>query len=333
MRTRRDFIKTIGAVGGGLALPIPLFGSPPGAPVEKTATTASSAAENFANAFYEALVKGVTGISPDVQQLLEQGLQAEDSPIGRTMLEAMLANLALARKQNSGVCQSPGIPYVYLRFGPNMADIDYRSIISSAVSRVTNEGYLRPSIVHSLTRKNSGNNSGPGIPTFEFEQDPALDHLQLIVSFKGCGAESANAFRTFTPETMGPNLDGIKRFVLETVIDGGGIPCPPIGLGIGIGGQMHTAAWLSRKAISTRRWDDHNPDPQLDRLEQDFKEAINQLGIGPAGTGGKVTALAVKIGMAYTHTAICPVAVNFHCWTARRFGFNWYRDGKKEVFL
>lgn len=271
--------------------------------------SSKAAAESFAKTFYELLVTGVTGISPDVQRLLEEGLQAESSPTGRTMLKAMLANLALARKQTSGVCQSPGIPYVYLRFGPSMADIDYRSIIGAAVSRATDEGYLRPSIVHSLTRKNSGNNSGPGIPTFEFDQDPALDHLELMVSFKGCGAESANAFRTFTPEDMGPNLEGIKRFILETVIDGGGIPCPPIGLGIGIGGQMHTAAWLSRKAISTRKWDDRNPDPQLDRLEQDFKEAINQLGIGPAGTGGSITALTVKIGMAYTHTAICPVAV------------------------
>ena len=142
-----------------------------------------------------------------------------------------------------------------------------------------------------------------------------------------------NAFKTFTPESLGKNLVGIKRFVLETVINGGGKPCPPIGLGIGIGGQMDGAARLSRRAISTRMWNDRNSDPDLDRLEQELLEKINQLGIGPGGVGGKTTALAVKIGIAYTHTAICPVAVNFHCWVGRRFGFRLFKDGRTEEIL
>jgi len=125
----------------------------------------------------------------------------------------------------------------------------------------------------------------------------------------------------------------LKRFLLETVINAGGKPCPPIGLGVGIGGQMDGAAKLSRMAISTRRWDDRNPDPDLDRMEQELKARINQLGIGPGGVGGKTTALAVKIGLAYTHTAICPVAVNFHCWVGRRFGFRFFADGRMEEIL
>lgn len=290
-------------------------------------------AAKFREVFYESLVRGVTSISPDILKLMKEALAVEESPPAKAMLKAMIDNVGLAREQKKGVCQSPGIPCVYMRCGRDMAGMDIKGIVGTSIVQATQEGYLRPSIVHPLTRKNTGDNSGIGIPNFELELDPGLDHLDTIVSFKGCGPELFNAFRTFTPESLGKNLEGLKRFVLETVINAGGKPCPPIGLGIGIGGQMDGAAKLSRKAISTRRWDDRNPDPELDHLEQNLKAGINQLGIGPGGVGGKTTALAVKIGIAYTHTAICPVAVNFHCWVGRRFGFKLYSDGRMEETL
>ena len=286
----------------------------------------------FAEAFYESLVRGVTGISADILQLLK-GARDDETPQGKSMLDALIQNVELARKMKRGVCQSPGIPCIYIRSNPELCGINIRKIAGESIVRATKEGYLRPSIVHPLTRKNSGDNSGPGIPNFEMEVDPSLDYLEIIVSFKGCGPELFNAFKTFTPESLGKNLEGLKRFLLETVINAGGKPCPPIGLGVGIGGQMDGAAKLSRMAISTRRWDDRNPDPELDRMERELKDRINQLGIGPGGAGGKTTALAVKIGLAYTHTAICPVAVNFHCWVGRRFGFRFFADGRLEEIL
>ena len=289
--------------------------------------------EKFSKIFYESLIQGVTSISPDILKLLEGALAEESSAPAKGMLNAMLENVRLAREQKKGVCQSPGIPAVYLRFGTSMAGIDFPKIIGPAIVRATKEGYLRPSIVHPLTRKNSGDNSGPGIPNYEFEVDPRMEHLEIVVSFKGCGPEMFNAFRTFTPESLGKNLEGLKRFIFETVINAGGKPCPPIGLGIGIGGQIDGAAKLSRRAISVRLWDDQNPDPQLNGLEEELKDKINQLGIGPGGVGGKTTALAVKVGLAYTHTAICPVAINFHCWVGRRFGFKFFRDGSWEEIL
>ena len=249
------------------------------------------------------------------------------------MLEALIQNVELAHKLKKGVCQSPGIPCIYIRSNAELAGINIRKIAAESIVQATKEGYLRPSIVHPLTRKNTGDNSGPGIPNFEMEVDRALDHLEIIVSFKGCGPELFNVFKTFTPESLGRNLEGLKRFLLEAVINAGGKPCPPIGLGVGIGGQMDGAAKLSRMAISTRKWNDRNPDPELDRMEQELKLKINQLGIGPGGVGGKTTALAVKIGLAYTHTAICPVAVNFHCWVGRRFGFRFFADGNTEDIL
>jgi fumarate hydratase subunit alpha len=288
--------------------------------------------KKFADVFYESLVRGVTSISPDILQLLKDA-RKDESPQGKSMLDALIQNVELAQKMKRGVCQSPGIPCIYIRSNPELAGINVRKIAGESIVRATKEGYLRPSIVHPLTRKNTGDNSGPGIPNFEVEVDSALDYLEVIVSFKGCGPELFNAFKTFTPESLGKNLEGLKRFLLESVINAGGKPCPPIGLGVGIGGQMDGAAKLSRMAISTRKWNDRNPDPGMDRMEQELKSRINQLGIGPGGVGGKTTALAVKIGLAYTHTAICPVAVNFHCWVGRRFGFRFFAGGKMEEIL
>ncbi len=288
--------------------------------------------KKFASAFYESLVRGVTSISPDILQLLKEA-RDDETPQGRSMLEALIQNVELAHNMKRGVCQSPGIPCIYIRSNAELAGINIRKIAAESIVQATKEGYLRPSIVHPLTRKNTGDNSGPGIPNFEMEVDRALDHLEIIVSFKGCGPELFNVFKTFTPESLGRNLEGLKRFLLEAVINAGGKPCPPIGLGVGIGGQMDGAAKLSRMAISTRKWNDRNPDPELDRMEQELKLKINQLGIGPGGVGGKTTALAVKIGLAYTHTAICPVAVNFHCWVGRRFGFRFFADGNTEDIL
>ncbi len=288
--------------------------------------------DKFADLFYLSLIRGVTGISPDILSMLT-GARDMEGPAARSMLDAMLRNVELAQKLQKGVCQSPGIPCIYIRSNPDMVRINIKKIAGESIVRATREGYLRPSIVHPLTRQNSGDNSGPGIPNFETEIDPSMDHLEILVSFKGCGPELFNAFKTFTPESLGPNLIGLKRFVLESVINAGGKPCPPIGLGIGIGGQMDGAARLSRRVISTRKWDDRNPDPDLDRMEQEAKRMINELGIGPGGVGGKTTALTVKIGVAYTHTAICPVAINFHCWVGRRFGFRFFPDGTMEEIL
>ncbi|HPI98419.1 MAG TPA: fumarate hydratase, partial [Synergistales bacterium] len=116
-------------------------------------------------------------------------------------------------------------------------------------------------------------------------------------------------------------------------IKGGGKPCPPGAIGIGLGGQMDVACKLARKAISTRRWDDVNPDPMYAALEKELLENINSLGLGAAGTGGDTTLLAVKINAVSTHTAIAPAAISFHCWAARRTGIRLYPDGKKEIIL
>lgn len=287
----------------------------------------------FEQSVHDAVIRAVTEISGDVKALLEDALSRESNDTARSMLRSMLDNVDIAKAADKGVCQSPGYPCTWITFGDGNFPARAKEIISSAVAEATKKGYLRPSMVDPLTRENSGNNTGKGVPNIEYEYVPGQKYVDFIISFKGCGAELGNALQIMTPAKLGKNLTGMKRFILETAIKAGGKPCPPFGIGIGIGGQMDICSKLSRKAISTRRWDDVNQDPELAALERELKDAINSLGLGAAGTGGGTVCLAVKIERAHTHTAIAPVAINFHCWVARRAGIRIYDDGRVEKLL
>ncbi|MHC4914159.1 MAG: fumarate hydratase [Planctomycetota bacterium] len=272
--------------------------------------------------------RSCTGIAPDVMELLREARSAERNPAARRLLETMIRNAELGREKDRPICQSPGYPALYARLGEGITvEADIGDTFGRAMVELTGRGYLRPSMVQPVTRVNPGDNSGPGVPALEAAFVPGSDCAEFILSFKGCGAELPNVMRVFKPAEIGENAVGIKRFLLETVVEAGGIPCPPTGIGIGLGGQMHSAGQLSRQVTAIRAWTDTNPDPLLASLEADWLAAVNVLGMGPGGTGGDTTALTVKIGMAATHTAICPVAINFHCWVARRAGVRIAADG------
>jgi len=282
---------------------------------------------------YNWVKQSCTHVSQDSIEILQAALSQETSSSAKAMLSSMLENVDMADNEDKPVCQSPGYPTVYISFGSTEGVDLLRQYVPMAMVEATKKGYARPSIVHSLNRQNPGDNSGDGVPNFEYQYRPEQEYIEMIISFKGCGAELGNVYKTMTTAQLGSDLKGLKTLVYETVINAGGMPCPPSAIGIGIGGQMDVAAKLSREAISTRDWRDQNPDPLLNELEAELLEKINMLGLGPAGIGGKTTCLAVKIGMAATHTAICPVAINFHCWVARRFGVRLYPDGRREYLF
>jgi len=290
-------------------------------------------AEQLQKEIHDMVIRAVTGISDDVRLPLEQALERETSKRSQDILRSMLNNLEVARKQDKAVCQSPGYPTTYVAYGDDFSPKGLKEAVGASVLEATKRGYLRPSIVDPLTRENSGDNTGKGVPNIEYLYKTGMPYTDIVISFKGCGAELGNAMEILTPAKLGEGLKGLKRFVLETALNAGGKPCPPYGIGIGIGGQMDIAARLSRFAISTRRWDDINPDPELAALEAELKDGINALKLGAAGIGGDTSALAVKIERAHTHTAIAPVAINFHCWVARRAGIRIFSDGHTEKLL
>ena len=267
---------------------------------------------------HDAVIRAVTEISADVKGLLEDALARETNETAKSMLSSMLENLTIAKQDDKAVCQSPGYPTTWLSYG----DGNFPAYVSEVV-------------MDPLTRHNPGNNTGKGVPNIEYQYHPGQKYVDFIISFKGCGAELGNAMKIFTTATLklDKDFEGLKRFVLETAVNAGGKPCPPFGIGIGIGGQMDIAGKLSREAISTRKWNDTNPDPMLARLEDELRDNINSLGLGAAGTGGDTVCLAVKINTAATHTAIAPVCINFHCWVARRAGIRIYDDGRVEKLL
>ena len=187
------------------------------------------------SAIHDAVIRAVTEISADVKGLLKDALARETNETAQSMLRSMVDNLSIAKEGDKAVCQSPGYPTTWLSFGDGNLPECAREAVSEAVAEATKKGYLRPSMVDPLTRENSGNNTGKGVPNIEYEYHPGQKYVDFIISFKGCGAELGNAMQIMTTAKLGKNLSGLKRFILETAVNAGGKPCPPYGIGIGIG--------------------------------------------------------------------------------------------------
>ena len=272
--------------------------------------------ETLSETVSELLKRAVTKLPKDVESALEKAHKTERVKIAETQLEAILDNVAYARKKGIPICQDTGIPVFYVGIGSN-AQVDIGIIeeaIVAGVRNATREVPLRSNAVHPLTRKNSGDNTGAGVPVIEIEILKGKDYVEITVLPKGAGSENMTRLALLKPSE---GISGIKRFVIESVAAAGGNPCPPIIIGVGIGGTADKAAKLSKKAL-LRDIPTKNKDASMSCLEKELLAEINQLGIGPMGLGGDTTALAVHIEYAFCHTASLPVAVNLQCWANRR---------------
>jgi fumarate hydratase subunit alpha len=252
-------------------------------------------------------------IPDDILDGLRLAQVRERSELGRRTLEQLIRNYEVAAAEHLPVCQDSGITVVLLEvgqevhwFGGSMRDAIYRGIKEG-----TRDGYLRWSIVSDPLARRNSEHEPPGVIHAEIVPG---DHVQLTVASKGFGAENMSALRMFTPAQ---GVEAIKQFVLDTVERAGANACPPIVVGIGVGGTFETAALLAKKAV-LRRIDRRNANPDVVRLESELLDRVNALGIGPQGLGGIVTALAVNIEMYPTHIAGLPVAVNLGCHSNRR---------------
>ena len=276
------------------------------------------------NAVVELLRKTVVKLPSDVEEALERALDAEVDETPKMQLKAIMENIKLAGEGNTPMCQDTGVTIFYVTL-PKNCEIDVERGIIDGVRRATSEVPLRPNAVHPITRKNPGDNVGDGMPSINWKVG-SNDFIEITVMTKGAGSENMSQMAMLTPSQ---GVKGIKEFVLSTVLRAGGNPCPPMVLGVGIGGSSDICMKLAKQAL-LRPLNERHKDPEIAGLETELLEALNMLGIGPMGLGGKTTAIGLNIEYAYCHTASLPVAVNVQCWAARRGTVKIHPDGRLE---
>ena len=248
----------------------------------------------------------------DVVRAIERA-QCEETFAGAKRILSLLGdNVSVAAEKTLPVCQDTGMACVFLELGQDVhIDGDLEEAVNNGVRRGYGEGYLRKSVVcDPLRRVNTGDNT-PALLSVKLTQG---EQLRITVMPKGFGSENMSALKMLKPAD---GVEGVKSFVLETVEKAGANPCPPIIVGVGIGGSFDKAAYLAKHAL-LRPLDEPNPDEYYAALERELLEKINALGIGPQGFGGRTTALAVAIESMPTHVAGLPVAVNISCHVTRR---------------
>lgn len=251
-------------------------------------------------------------LPPDVINAIERAEKAEPWDGAKRILSLLGDNVRIASEKTLPVCQDTGMACVFVELGQDVhIEGDFEQAVNNGVRRGYGEGYLRKSVVcDPLRRVNTGDNT-PALVTVKLTRG---DKMRITVMPKGFGSENMSALKMLKPAD---GVEGVRNFVLDTVEKAGANPCPPIIVGVGIGGSFDKAACLAKHAL-LRPVDEPNPDEYYAALESELLDKINALGIGPQGFGGKTTALAVLIEAMPTHVAGLPVAVNISCHATRR---------------
>ncbi|HBE77915.1 MAG TPA: fumarate hydratase [Firmicutes bacterium] len=253
-----------------------------------------------------------TDLGDDVMKALTNALAVEESSVGRACLQRLIENAGIAVTESLPICQDTGMAVIFVDYGQEVVikDGDFAQAIHEGVRRGYKAGYLRKSVVGDpLERLNTGDNTPAVIHT----RIVPGDQLKITVAPKGFGSENMSRLAMLTPAQ---GVEGVKKFIIDTVSAAGANPCPPIVVGVGIGGTMEMAAILAKEAL-LREIGSVNNKPYLADLEKELLQAINDLGIGPQGLGGLSTALAVHLNTYPTHIAGLPVAVNISCHVTR----------------
>ena len=255
-------------------------------------------------------IEAATYIEKDVLSCIKKAMENEEG-LSKEILSQIIENDELATRENVPMCQDTGITVVFVEIGNEVhINGDIYDAINKGISDGYTKGYLRKSVVKSpLNRVNTKDNT-PGIIHVKFTMG---DKLKITVCPKGAGSENMSKVKMLVPAD---GIDGIKKFVLDTIKEAGGRPCPPLVLGIGIGGDIEKAGLIAKEAL-LRPIDDESSDPDANKLEKELFEEINKLNVGPMGLGGKTTALAVKVNLYPCHIASLPVAVNIQCHASR----------------
>lgn len=252
-------------------------------------------------------------IGEDVIKALEKAKEEEISPVGKSVLEQIIENDKIAAKEEIPICQDTGMAVLFVEYGDKVCveNGSFSEAVENGVREAYTEGFLRKSVVSDpvFERKNTGDNT----PCIVHTKIVPGENIKITAGGKGFGSENMSQIKMFSPSA---GIEGVKEFVLETVRKAGPNPCPPMVVGVGIGGTFEMCAQLAKKA-TFRNVDTSNPDKRYAEIEKELLEKINKMGFGPAGLGGKTTALCVNIETMPTHIAGMPVAVNICCHAAR----------------
>ena len=251
-------------------------------------------------------------ISSDIMTGFNQALKTERSPLGQEVLERLIENAQIARDERVPMCQDTGMTVLFVEIGQDLhvSGGNLAEALNEGVRRGYSKGYLRKSVVKDpFERVNTGDNT-PAV--IHYDMVPG-DSMHIVVSPKGFGSENMGGLKMCKPSE---GIEGAMQFVVDTVDRAGGNPCPPIIVGVGVGGTMEKATFLAKKSL-LRDVGTHNPEERLAKIEQELLQRINRLGIGPQGFGGDTTALAVNLEVYPTHIAGMPVAVNIGCHSTR----------------
>jgi fumarate hydratase subunit alpha len=263
-----------------------------------------------------------TRLPDDIGWALEAAAAWETGDIARSQLGGMMDNVKKAGFIGRPICQDTGIPVFYVS-GRMLAGMEEG--IREGVRKATSSVPLRPNTVHPITRQNSGDNLGKGMPAIHYRPSDA-DHTDITVLVKGAGSENMTRLAMLDPAD---GLDGIKRFVISAVLEAGGRPCPPTVVGVGIGGTSDRCTEMAKEALLIPL-DRANGDDAERELEEELFGILNSSGLGPMGLGGNSTVLGVRVMTEYCHTASLPVAVNLNCWAARKATVRIMEDGTYE---
>jgi len=274
------------------------------------------------------LLKGATTIiPPDVKEALIKARDGETNPLAVAQLNAILENCKLAERESKPICQDTGLIIFYVSLGENFpVKGRLKDILRRATVKATSEIPLRPNAVDVMMHKNSGDNTGRYIPWIEWELVPGSDELTVTAFPKGGGSEAPCIAKVLSPSQ---GLKYAKKLVVDTVAEAGAKPCPPVSIGVGLGGTIDVAMKIAKKAL-LRPVGVRSNIEVLANLELELLDLVNSLGIGPHGVGGKTTALTVNVDYAHRHPASYAVAVAFNCWAARRSKMKIYPDGSVE---
>lgn len=267
--------------------------------------------ENVEEVVYDLFMRACCEIGDDVLCALQKGIEKEESPFGREVLQQLIENDLLAKERKMPICQDTGMAVIFMEIGQDVHFIggDVNAAIENGVRRAYRDGCFRASVLSPLERINTKDNT------------PAVVHMRIVpgervhitAAPKGFGSENMSRLWMLTPSQ---GIDGVKDAVVETVRLAGGNPCPPVVVGVGIGGTAECAMLMAKHSL-TRECGEPSDDPLLASMENELLQRINRLGIGPQGLGGTTTALAVHIEQMPTHIAGLPVAVNMQCHAAR----------------